>query len=90
MVIAFYCYLLLDLIVLFVYRVLATCIPAAGQERTLVAVYESQCTKIKQCLQVYGFIHNFTEINEILQVKSAELRIFKHPAPPLFMHVHSV
>ena len=46
--------------------------------------------EIGQCLQVYGFIRNFTEINEILRVKSAELRIFKHPAPPLFMHVHSV
>ena len=41
-------------------------------------------------LPVPGFIHNFTEINEILRMKSAELRIFKHPAPPLFMHVHSV
>ena len=47
MVIASYRYLLMDLIVLFVYRVLATCIPAAGRERTLVAVYESQCIKIK-------------------------------------------
>ena len=32
----------------------------------------------------------FMGINEILLVKSAELRIFKHPIPPLFMHVHSV
>ena len=35
-------------------------------------------------------ISNFMEINEILQVKSAELQIFKYPVPPLFMHVHSV
>ena len=46
----------------------------------------------RQCLKVYGFIRNFTEIliNEILRVKSAGLRIFKHPAPPLFMHVHNI
>ena len=42
----------------------------------------------QQCLQVYGFIRNFTEMNEILRVKSAELRIFTHPAPLLLMHVH--
>ena len=40
-----------------------------------------------QCLQVYGFIRNFTEIRELLRMKIAELWIWKHPAPPLFMYV---
>ena len=42
---------------------------------------------IIQCLQVYGFIRNFTEMYELLWMKNAELRIWKHPAPPLFRHV---
>ena len=40
-----------------------------------------------QCLQVYGFIRNFTEIHKLLRMRIAELRILKHPAPPLFTHV---
>ena len=33
------------------------------------------------------FPYTFTEMHELLRMKNAELRIWKHPAPPLFMHV---
>ena len=37
-----------------------------------------------------GIASKYMDLSIILRVKSAELRIFKHPAPPLFMHIHSL
>ena len=43
--------------------------------------------QLAQYLQVYKFIRDFMVIHELLRMKIAEICIWKHPVPPLFMHV---